>query len=268
MAIPYKLYKRKEVKNFILNCEKNGTELTGRDHPGKWYGCSFDDALIRMESGCKECAKGVKSAIIRVMRKESQWGEVYRIPNDTSGTIVDPGALSIGAPECFVIPTVDPQHILGDLGLDIVLNAAVSSGVTKEVIRARGVLTSSIAIIAERLGIATKIVITYTGKGWNGETGSDHAIILKDYGEPLDIPLLAFWLISDGSLRRVGFALYDCLDPDAKHNCYWSPSNSSYKSNRAKQIVIDHGYIRKEMTNPELAVKEAVNILRRYGVIA
>lgn len=270
MLVPLKVFKHREVKPFILRREKEGAHLHGRttDRSG-WHGTSLDNALHRMEVGCNSCAMLIRKDIINVMRKQSNWGEVYNMPNDTSGTLVDPGALSMGIPEAFVIPEVEQQHCMGDQGLDIIMNLVVSAAVSTKVIRSRGILACTVALIAERLGISTRIVCGYTVKSWAGlgGHGSDFAVILKDYGVPLDIPLLAFWMISPASSRRIGFALFDSVDPMSHGHGHYGCANTAYKSNRAKQIVIDHGHLREEMSTPEAAVAEALATLRRNGVI-
>ena len=273
--------KHHEIVPFILKRESEGMKLNERgkisiedyNNNGKlWSGTkTIEEAFEKSIKGCKSCTDLVKGPIVHILRKQNQWGIDYALPNDVSGPIVDPGALSLGIPECCVLPEVHKKHTLGDEGIDIICNTVVSCVVGTEVIRARGIVASTLAIIAERMEIATRIIVGYTnddtGSYYKGGNRNDFAIILKDYSQPLDIPLMAFYLVSPASSRRIGFSLFDSVDKDSSGRSHRLAANTAYKSPRKTTIVIDHGHIRESMLEPEMAVEEALNILRRNGVI-
>lgn len=260
--------KPSNICDFVYEREKAGMIQHGRVEKNLdllWSVASYKDAMHRAEHGCAGCAERIKENFLALARKSSNWGIDISLPNDYEGPALDPGALSMGIPECCVYPNITKKHILGDQGLDIIVNIVVSCGVGTDVMRARGVLASAIVLIAEKLEISTRIIIGCAVK--RNHEGSDFAVILKDYAQPLDLPLVAFWLISPAASRIVSFALFDAVDKTSYENYHYYPSNTSYKSYRKKQIIIDHGYLRKEMLDPKKAVESALSILRANGVI-
>lgn len=264
------IMKPADIVPYILKKEKEGMYLYERRRPlREWNGgITLERAFEKTTRGCQSCAQEIKEVIIPLVQKQTNWGTKYNIPNDFVGPFVDPGALSLGIPECCIIPEVQKTHTLGEDGLDLIINTVVSSIVSTEVMRARGILACIIALIAERMDLSTRIVVGYTVMASKDtEPRSDYAIIVKDYGVPLDLPLLAFYCISPASSRLIGFSLFDANDSQSYHSNHWGCANTRYKVDRKKQIVIDHGYIRKAMTDPELAVEEAMTIMRDNGVI-
>lgn len=261
------ILKQEEVVPYILEKEKNGMELKERvDGDLHWYGTTLENALERAQKGCKSCSGLISETIIPIVRKQSNWGIGYNMLSDYQGPNIDPGYLSLGIPECAIIPEAIKQHTLGEEGLDIIVNCIVSSFVSTEVIRARGILACTIALIAERMELSTRIVVGYT-VGYSEPFLSDFAVIIKDYARPIDLPLLAFYLISPASPRRIGFSLFDVNDKNSRKNGHYYAANTKYKVERKKQIVIDHGHIRSELLEPESAIRAALHLLRENGVI-
>lgn len=261
-----KVFRPREIAPYLLQKESEGIKLNMREkYLANWSGATLEQALTRSNLGCESCAKLIRNNVIPIIQKQTQWGEECNIACDVTGPFVDPGNLTLGIPEACVYPYTEKKHILGDQGVDIILNASVSSYVETEVMRARGILVSAIALSVERLGLASRIFVSYAGG--NYRIHLDNLVKLKDYNEPLDIPLLAFYTISPASPRIIGFSLDDIVDPEAVKHSYYMPSNTRFKTARNLQIIIDHGYIRQEMTNPELAVASATEILRNNGVI-
>lgn len=258
-----------QIVPFILEKERNGMLLHERNEDAdEWRGgITLETAFDRAKNGCVSCANTIKGPIINVIRKQNNYGVQYNLPNDTSGTIVDPGALSTGIPECYVVPEAQKQHMFGDEGIDLVVNTVVSYGVDQKVIRERGIIACVLALMAERMEISTRILISYTAQD-RGKGHNDFLIILKDYAQSLDLPMVAFYLISPASSRRIGFSLFDSVDANSNRHGHYYPCNTSYKSFRKKQIVIDHGMYRRDMLSPELAVKTAMDLLRANGIIS
>ena len=269
------ILKPHEIVPFILEKESKGMILYERkkdageiywDLGSNWSGTkTLEEAFEKTTKGCKGCAELVKGPIVHILRKQNQWGIDYALPSDVFGPIVDPGAFTLGIPECCIIPEIHRKHTLGDEGLDIICNVVVSACVDTDVIRARGIIASTLAIIAERMGIATRIIIGYTNDAY--DVRNDFAITIKDYSQPLDIPLIAFYLVSPASSRRIGFSLFDAVDSKSYNSSHRYAANTAYKSPRKTTIIIDHGHVRKAMLEPETAVEEALKILRNNGVI-
>ena len=272
------IFKPYEIVPFILEKEKDGMILYERqkdkgmrEHDPDWSATkTIEEAFDKSTKGCKGCASLIKGSIIPIIRKQNNWGSQYNLPQDYSGPYVDPGALSLGIPECCIIPEVEKTHKIGDDGIDIVVNTVVSCSVSTDVIRARGVIACAIALIAERMEIATRILVGYTNEGGFGfgkSKRNDFVITIKNYATPIDIPLLAFYLISPASSRRIGFSLFDSVDEGSYKSSHRFAANTAYAKDRTKKIIIDHGHIRKSMLEPEAAVEEALRILRTYGII-
>jgi hypothetical protein len=111
-----------------------------------------------------------------------------------------------------------------------------SCAVSHEEIERRGAAISSLIILLERAGIRVQL----TG-GFYSEAGNhllDLEVLLKGYGESLDIDRVAFVLGHASSLRRILFAVMESRNPEERSALHVG-HGYGMTSNKAARAGID-----------------------------
>ena len=133
--------------------------------------------------------------------------EQERISYDVEGAMFDVARLCQGEPEHWA--TFTPSMVQGISRRYVAITVAMgaSCGVSPEEIERRGAAISSLILLLERAGIRVQL----TG-GFYSEAGNhllDLEVLLKGYGESLDVDRIAFVLGHASSLRRILFAVME-----------------------------------------------------------
>ena len=133
--------------------------------------------------------------------------EQERISYDVEGAMFDVARLCQGEPEHWATFTPTLVENTGRRYVAITVSMGASCGVSPEEIARRGAAISSLILLLERAGIRVQL----TG-GFYSEAGNhllDLEVLLKGYGDSLDIDRIAFVLGHASSLRRILFAVME-----------------------------------------------------------
>jgi len=215
-------------------------------------------------------------AAMALARAPYEYSTSYDMPAGVDGPVVDPGAYFSGVPECYHTPVEVQLVQLGYDGVEVVFNMSVSHAVSKETIYARGATAMLLSHVCSMSNIPCRIVAGMVGGpgsfGGDASWASDSAVVLSDWDDSLDWPLLAFWLCHPAALRRIGFRVYDSVSDQCDAHAYGYPTNTCYKGgDRFKRIVINHGLSRRSLEDPQTAIDEIISILvkdRKIEVVA
>ena len=231
-------------------------------------GVDYDKARKMGEQGWSEGLPNMRQAI-RMARAPYERSVIYEMPADVQGATVDPAAYFAGVPEAFHTPTEIATVALGYDAVEVVFNAFVSANVEAEVIYARGATGILIAHVCAMSAIPCRIVTTFAvSSGWGVAPPADFAFVLSDWDEPLDFPLITFWLCHAAATRRLGFRLLDTASLQLSREGYGSPRNSMYKTgDRFKRIQINHGLSRSQLQSPDAAIDEIIKLLVSEGKV-
>lgn len=178
------------------------------DHPpgDAWSGADFPHAFyMGTVAGWPEAARLALDLYDRLTAHRL----ASRIPTiryeDEPGEDVDVGAYLSGEDATFLVTAdTDVARMGGRSAVRLRHSLFLSSGVTAEQAVIRGIAALAIVHLLETAGVrvAVELDMSWSKSNRNGRL----TCALKHYGEPADLPRLAFWLAHPAALRRVVFA--------------------------------------------------------------
>lgn len=131
-----------------------------------------------------------------------------------TGLFFDIGLVLTGQPEAWLQVVETEEECKGGKLVTIGLNCSVSAAVSAEIIRQRGAAVLALVQLLEASGrsVCVKVGIAAGGKEKKGGSFSHTlkaSIVLKAFGEALDVDKLAFWLVCEDAFRRCLFRLME-----------------------------------------------------------
>ena len=136
---------------------------------------------------------------------------------DVEGQIVDVGRVATGEPECCMnFETVRVEQSSPRF-MRIVVNVAASAGVDADVILARGGVLAALVELLEQSGIRCEVAVVDATRG--GGLWYCTTMTVKQYDEPLDLPIVAYAIGHAGTLRHHIFRLVERMG--IEHGAAW-----------------------------------------------
>lgn len=197
---------------------KRSSRSTG---DSEWAGGSWTEALDLARYGWREGAKDIRKAFADLPSPSLSAGNAWR--HDYYGERIDMARFSYGDDACFrtrsgadrgrakLVRILVPMAFPCSTGEDAVVN--------------RGAAIISVVDALEMTRRTVELVCCYSSTS-NGSRKPDqgfhmnHAVVVKQAGQPFDIERMAFFLSHRASLRRIGFALMEsCKEGEASHRC-------------------------------------------------
>jgi hypothetical protein len=138
--------------------------------------------------------------------------EQERISYDVEGATFDVARLCQGEPEHWATFTPTLVEGTGRRYVAITVSMGASCIVGADEIERRGAAISSLILLLERAGIRVQLTAGFYSEGARGHL-LDVEVLLKGYGDSLDIDRMAFVLGHPSSLRRILFAIMESRNP-------------------------------------------------------
>jgi hypothetical protein len=179
----------------------------------KWAGATWKDARRMAERGDPETLRRFDDAarLLTIQDKGTARKKVKR--RTVAGGAVDLGAYLAGAPDCMIdrISAEAPRKVVT---IGVRINAP--SHVKPEEMAERGAAIGSIVHLLTLRGYSVGIDALFAAEKRDRFLIS---VTLKAPGEHLDPSVVAFWLGSPATLRRIGFRLSEELPEKIARRC-------------------------------------------------
>lgn len=195
------------IKPAAASALRNGSRDPGHT---SWAGGTFDQVHDLARGGWAEGTARMAGMAQTLTDKLASTLPRDEWTYDVTGAILDVGRFCAGEPEHWVNPEPKLVKSAGQ-PMTIVFGGFVSAGVSDEAIFWRGASVATLVRLAEMMGRPTQVLVHYF---YQQHGCIDHvSIVVKDFGDALDVDRLAFVLAHPGSFRRLGFAAWE-LAPD------------------------------------------------------
>jgi len=240
---------------------------TASQKESSWSGVSFDEAIKLAKHGWREGADKIRKAYANLPAPTLSAGQAWR--NDYFGEQIDMSRFASGEDACFRTRNGNNRGRAKLVRL-LVPMAYPCHTEAKEVIN-RG---SAIISVVEALEMTRRTVELVASFSTTSDSDRDpesgfhmnHCVVIKQAGQSLDIPRLAFFLAHTSSLRRIGFALMETIaQAEASHRdgygfgCNIHPDEISFTSIALPEL---HG---GDWDTPEESRKTLTQIINKKG---
>lgn len=177
--------------------------LSSRKEEGQWSGVSFTDSLELANFGWQEGAEKIHRSIASVRNTGVTRAKSHT--NDYFGDRIDMARYCAGEHACF------NRRVGESMGrsrlLRIVVKSCYHSGTDHDRIANRGAAIAALVEAAEFNGQSVELIAAFAAESSGCVVGAYVAV--KQAGERLDMPRLAFWLMHASALRRLAFGLFE-----------------------------------------------------------
>lgn len=185
---------------------------TASQKDGGWSGVSFDEAIKLAKHGWHEGAKKVREAYANLPSPTLSAGQAWR--NDYYGEQIDMGRFASGEDACF--RTRNGNNRGRAKLVRLLVPMAYPCGTADSCVINRGSAIISVVEALEMTRRTVELVASYSTTSDSDRKPTDgfhmnHCVVIKQAGQSLDIPRLAFFLAHTSSLRRIGFALMETI---------------------------------------------------------
>ena len=136
--------------------------------------------------------------------KKLQWVQ------DVTGTDFDIGRLLNGSPDAWISPDYKIQKGPSKRLLKITVNICVHAAVDSKLVIERGLIIMALCQLLEYSGRRVELIIQSASKR-GGKYKVVFSILAKKFQAMLDVPRCLFALAHPGALRRIEFAVSECL---------------------------------------------------------
>lgn len=123
---------------------------------------------------------------------------------DLTGEAVDIASFLSGEPECYLTP--NERLVTGNRIFRVLVPYAGHCGIGPKAFHLLGALTVALCELVEKSGHQTEVIICEEA---NNSKSFKMACLIKEAGQPLDVPLLAFQVGHPSMLRRLRFRLME-----------------------------------------------------------
>lgn len=235
----------------------------------QWYGSEdFPASLKLAEEGWDEGTAKVKAAVLRDFTAVSDKIERPHYVYDVEGSDVDVARYLSGEPEVWLHEEVRITEGPGRRVFDLVVNCAVSSGVSAETIMQRGAAIVALIQAMELAGHGVSLTLQARIKSWASESGRIE-VPLKTADQPVDLPRLAFALVHPSAFRRHIFAAMERLPLTNElnvgpHGNYGQPDEGKAEG---AQLYFGGAHLRsRDWSNPKVVDAWIVSTLKEQGI--
>jgi hypothetical protein len=240
---------------------------SSRKGDSDWAGCSWAEALELARYGWREGAKDMRRAFADLPSPTLSAGNAWR--HDYYGERIDMARFSYGDDACFRTRSGSDR---GRAKLvRILVPMAYPCTTSEESVVNRGAAIISVVDALEMTRRTVEVVCCYasTSSGSRKATQGfhmNHAVVVKQAGQPFDIERMSFFLSHNASLRRIGFALMESsaeAEPSHRSNygygCDIHPDDQSPTSIALPEM---HG---GDWSSPAKARETLASIVREKG---
>lgn len=235
-----------------------------------WSGtATFEDAVELARNGWAAGGEMIAEYTKEILPSIMSRVALPEIIHDYSGgSTIDMGRFMEGDPECFYIEhdseiTREVNQNQGKI-IKIVVNLAVSAGISENLITARGsavvALIDALEATGKRVELWAVCAIRYGGNQYETQ------IIVKRPNEPLNIDALAFTLAHPSMLRRMWFAQ---LENEKDGSSFGAYGNYGYPADTIIDGEIKLGKMYSsdpQWNSREACMKWVLKILEEQGV--
>lgn len=173
---------------------------------------NWQDCMGSAEKGRPDLLKKLEDVDISLNSPDSNY---LSITQSLSGYSLNMGQFLSGHPECWNKLKERQGGSRGGKIKNIICNFSVSANVKSDIIVRRGLVITAIIDILESMGYRVSLDIAYTSEKKNCYQVC--CMNFKTPESPLDKNLLAFYMMSNDSFRRIYFSIYErFVDYDGK----------------------------------------------------
>jgi hypothetical protein len=230
---------------------------------------SFDHAVKLAREGWPEgrdMVAALSHAYFEKLAAHVERSEYYRAE---TGEDFDVALVLQGEPEAYIVEQRETVEGPGRRIVRIVFNAGGSSGISTEVLTARGAAVVALVMLLEYAGHGVEVVTVYTAGGMKYTVQT--VVNVKRADQPPDLPLLAFALAHPSTFRRIIFRVWESLPQYLVDDCgfvsgggYGSPMETPERGDI--NLIGETMYPDVQWTSPESARAWIVANLTAQGV--
>lgn len=231
---------------------------------------SFRDALTLARNGWPEGEEKIRPLANALFTKVGSLVEREEMVHDVVGNALDIGAYLNNDPECWMHPETHLEEGFSPRILRLVFNAAVSAGVSTDVIQAKG---AAIAALIQALELSAYRVEVWVIAWCCSRTPEDrhsvvheNRVLVKSADQNLDFGRLVFALAHPSMPRRLGFAV---TETDPRSNEKWGLCMGYPCETRTERgdIYIGCSFLGEpHWTNAESVIAWILETLKAQGV--
>jgi hypothetical protein len=243
------------------------SERSSRKGSDGWSGGSFTEAMKLAKYGWRDGAKSIRQAFANLPSPSLSAGNAWR--HDYYGERIDMARFSYGDDACF------RNRAGADRGraklVRILVPMAYPCSTSDTDVINRGSAIISVVDALEMTRRTVELVCCYASTS-SGSRKADkgfhmnHAVVVKQAGQPFDIERMAFFLSHTASLRRIGFALMESVAEaeDSHRSGYGYGCDIHADDQSANTIALPelHG---GKWNTPEKARETLASIVREKG---
>jgi hypothetical protein len=206
---------------FVHEAKKEGSDPQRRASSrieGSWYGTdSFGQAMYIAEHGWVEGAKLIKDRMAVMTADLPVKTTVKELAYSQAGPgMLNMGRYIMGHPQPYQVWR-ETEHMTPTSGkgvVKVVFNGTVSSNVSQDIIRDKGVLTCSILDTLEHLGYRTELTVVFSlaearRKRNRLSVSNTLEVVVKNASDWMDMDKIAFACAHPSSLRRIAFSVWE-----------------------------------------------------------
>lgn len=243
------------------------SQSSQKESSNSWYGCSFSEAVELAKRGWRDGAVKVRQAFTKLPAPTLSAGQAWRY--DYYGEQIDMARFSSGEDACF--RTRNGNNRGRAKLVRILVPMAYPCSTASESVVNRGSAIISVVDALEMTRRTVEVVASFSSTSCSDREPTsgfhmNHCVVVKQAGQPFDIPRMAFFLAHTASLRRIGFALMETVkSAEASHagsygyGCDIHPDEQSHTSIALPEL---HG---GDWKTPEKARATLADIIRKQG---
>lgn len=188
----------------------NGLNHYEHKHEAKWQCADTATAIWLAMNGWQEGRTFVDGIFARVTAKHTQSIIPTLAYSDEPDGDVDVERWMAGEDECFLVETQGAVHVsVAGSYVTLAVDGFVSCGDDSADVLKKGAYLGTLVYLLERAGYRTCLVYRYpnVNLGKHGPDGmfekQEVDLILKEFGQVLDVPRVIFWLAHPASVRAI-----------------------------------------------------------------
>jgi hypothetical protein len=168
-----------------------------------WYGThDFNEAVATMEHGWAEGLDKVKRLSDALVNTVSNLIEIPEIRYEVEGMDFDIASVLRNEPESWYRFENETRENENHKQLKIVYNVSTSSGISKDMMTARGAAVCALIELLEMAGYRLELWVNWTTQA---DDTFNANVLVKSYSQPLDMARVAFAMAHASMLRRIMF---------------------------------------------------------------
>ena len=185
---------------------------SSRKGSDSWSGGSFSEAMKLAKYGWRDGAKDIRKAFADLPSPSLSAGNAWR--HDYYGERIDMARFSYGDDACFRTRSGSDRGRAKLVRILVPMAYPCHTSDTDVVNRGSAIISVVDALEMTRRTVELVCCYSSTSAGSRKPTSGfhmNHAVVVKQAGQPFDIERLAFFVSHTASLRRIGFALMESV---------------------------------------------------------